>query len=184
MPHGDDNSWIQTFSGKKFYPLDPRAEDVDIIDIAHSLSLLCRFTGHCREFYCVAQHSVHVAEVVAQLKPGLVELELAALCHDAAEAYFADIASPVKKEITEIKAIEHRLEAAIATRYEYAFPYDEVVKKADLILLSTERRDLMATPPRPWSTYNEPLDRALCAWSSGQAEKMFLNKFYDIIKRR
>ena len=53
--------WIQTYSGKKFYPLDPRPEDIDIRDIAHALSLNCRFNGHCRCFYSVAEHSVGVS---------------------------------------------------------------------------------------------------------------------------
>ena len=57
----DSSAWIETYSGKRFYILDPRPQDVDIVDIAHALSLLTRFTGHTREFYSVAQHSVLVS---------------------------------------------------------------------------------------------------------------------------
>lgn len=62
--HGDDSTWIQTFTGRQFWPLDPRAEDVDIRDIAHALSMKCRYNGHCREFYSIADHSCRVAEVI------------------------------------------------------------------------------------------------------------------------
>jgi len=80
--------WIQTYTGKRFWPLDPRPEDVDILDIAHSLSLLCRFTGHTSSFYSVSQHSILVAQEVPK------RLRLWALFHDAAEAYIGDIARP------------------------------------------------------------------------------------------
>lgn len=53
--------WMQTFTGRQFWPMDPRPEDLDILDIAHALSLLCRFGGHCQRFYSVAEHSVHVS---------------------------------------------------------------------------------------------------------------------------
>lgn len=85
-------SWIQTFTGKKVFPLAMTTDMVDIKDIAHALSLKCRFTGHCRTFYSVAEHSMRVAELV---RP---ELKLAALLHDAAEAYLPDFARPIKGE--------------------------------------------------------------------------------------
>ena len=86
--------WIFTQSGIRFYPLDPRAEEVDLEDIASSLSKICRWNGHTREFYSVAQHAVTVAELVENLAP---DLALAALHHDSAEAYLSDITRPVKK---------------------------------------------------------------------------------------
>ncbi len=81
--------WIQVRSGRKFHPLDPRPEDVDINDIAHALSNLCRFTGHCTDFYSVAQHSVIASQIVPPASA------LAALLHDASEAYMGDI-SPAR----------------------------------------------------------------------------------------
>ena len=60
--------WIQTFTGKKFSPLEPRREDIDILDIAHSRSMQCRFNGHCRQFYSVAEHSVRVARILPKGK--------------------------------------------------------------------------------------------------------------------
>ena len=80
-----NGSWLQTYTGIQFWPLDPRPEEIDIQDIAHALSLLCRFNGHCQRFYSVAEHSVHVSTILAP------EFGLWGLLHDAAEAYLSDI---------------------------------------------------------------------------------------------
>lgn len=57
----EDSSWLQTFTGKKIFPLNPRTEDICIADIAHSLSMQCRYNGHTKLFYSVAQHSAVMA---------------------------------------------------------------------------------------------------------------------------
>ena len=99
--------WMQTFTGKKFWPLDPRSDDVDIKDIAHSLALTCRFNGQCNLFYSVAQHSVFVSRLVTPSQA------LAALLHDSTEAYLGDIIRPIKLYLPEFKDIENNLEKAI-----------------------------------------------------------------------
>lgn len=176
MPHGDDSTWIQTFSGRQFWPLDPHVDDLDIQDIAHALSMKCRYTGHCREFYSVGQHSVHVAEIVGQT--GRRQLTLTALMHDAAEAYIADVARPVKSEIKQLAEIEQRLETVIAERFGLIFPFPDEVKIADNIMLNTERRDLMANPPRPWKKYGvEPIERRVIPWTWQGARAEFLLLF-------
>lgn len=86
-------SKIQTFTGRVVNPLALRAEDVDVVDIAHSLAMRCRFGGHCRYFYSVAQHAVLLSHAVEKVSP---EHALRALHHDDAEAYCADIPRPVK----------------------------------------------------------------------------------------
>lgn len=88
-----DNSWIQTFSGRQFFPLEPRVEDVCIEDIAHGLSNLCRYAGHCECFYSVAQHCLLVSRVVPR------EHALRGLLHDASEAYLIDVPRPIKHSI-------------------------------------------------------------------------------------
>lgn len=139
-------NWMQTISGRAFYPLDPWPEDVDIGDIAHALSLVCRFGGHCSKFYSVAEHSVRVCEAIEGAS-GTEGEAFCGLMHDAAEAYVGDVIWPLKQslagESNGYKQIERRVERAIAKRFHLPFEMPPIVKRFDLVLLSTEKRDLM-----------------------------------------
>lgn len=142
-------SWLTTFSGEKFFPLQPDVKKIHIEDIAHALSNQCRFAGHTSEFYSVAQHSVIVSEILAsQGKSHLVQLK--GLLHDATEAYLMDIPRPLKvlPFMAEYRDVERRLELHISTRFfGFASPIcNEEIKKADLIALATEARDLVSDP--------------------------------------
>src|SRR5690348_18006267 len=100
---------IHTFTGRTFCPLDPKPEDIDIQDIAHALSCQCRFTGHSRKFYSVAEHCVRVSLLVSP------DLQLAALLHDASEAYLSDVARPIKRlpAMAEYRRTEEALQRQI-----------------------------------------------------------------------
>lgn len=142
--------WIQTHTGRRFHPLDPRPEDFDLRDIAQGLAHLCRFGGQCRAFYSVAQHSVLVSEICEAAR-GQREDAIAGLLHDAPEAYIADLPRPVKQEIPEYRAIEDRLWSAVQTRFGLCDPAtgdprfdDALLWQSDDRALMTERRDLMA----------------------------------------
>lgn len=137
-------NWMQTVGGRAFYPLDPRPEDVAIRDIAHALSFVCRFGGHCTEFYSVAEHSVRVADAV-RAAGGSAQETFHALMHDAAEAYVGDMVWPLKQAhaLVGYKGIERLIENAIAQRFGLELAMPAIVKRFDLVLLSTEKRDLM-----------------------------------------
>ena len=75
-------SIMNTYTGKKFDPLQMKPEDVDLLDIAHALSLLCRGGGHIDRFYTVGQHSINCARE-AQARGWERKLILACLLHDA-----------------------------------------------------------------------------------------------------
>jgi 5'-deoxynucleotidase YfbR-like HD superfamily hydrolase len=173
MVERTDASWIQTFSGRQFWPLNPRAEEVEIEDVAHALSNLCRYNGHTRRFYSVAQHSVLVSRIVPAADA------LWGLLHDAPEAYIADLSRPVKRHMPGYRDVERRLMVAVAERFGLSWPEPASVKTADLIALRTERRDLMATPPIPWlSDENvEPLDERVVAVGPEEAKAQFLARF-------
>ena len=170
-------SWIQTYSGKKFEPLAPALADIDIADIAHALSQLCRFNGHCRVFYSVAEHCVRASQIVAP------ELKLWALLHDAAEAYLADLPRPLKHQLAEYQAHEDRLLRSIAQRFELAWPIPAAVFEADDRMLATEARDLMAPPPAPWGLTALPLDDKIVPWTSLEAERAYLGAFEKLRER-
>ncbi len=175
--------WIQTMSGNRFDLIEPDPSSLDIEEIAHSLSMLCRFTGHVREFMSVAQHSVMVARIIESLDRGAhlgSQLAYDGLMHDATEAYVGDVSRPLKRLLPEYKAIESRIAKAIAERYLVTDPLPELVKVADNVSLLWERRDLMALPPDAWAEENV-LDlvpaEVLVPWDSRTAEHMFLGTF-------
>lgn len=183
--------WIQTFTGRQYWPLDPRADEVDIADIAHALSLLCRFTGHCERFYSVAEHSVHVSFVVDA--PGIArQLVLHALLHDAAEAYCNDIARPVKRSITGYDEIEGLNAAVIFERFGLPGlrPHDQkLLKQADNAMLVAEMEVLMKPPPVAWTPVDVPDDMLREAryrvswgkqWGPLAWEANFLHRFTEL----
>ncbi len=132
---------ISTFTGRLFRPLEPDVEDINLLDICHSLSNQCRFTGHTREFYSVAEHSCRVHDILPK------ELKLAGLLHDASEAYLSDIAKPIKvlEELDIYREIEDKIMEKMALKYNFDYPFAKEIKTADSILLVTEYRDLMMT---------------------------------------
>ena len=127
--------------------VEPQPVDVTIEDIAHALSMLCRFGGHVDEFYSVAQHSVLVSLVVARFQPDNHALHRAALLHDASEAYLIDLPRPIKRDPTMYgyRAAEERLAAVTEAWLRLplgAFEWP-AVKRVDAALLMTEARDLL-----------------------------------------
>lgn len=144
--------WLQTYTGKKFTPLDPRPEDICAEDIAHALGNMCRFNGHCKRFYSVAEHSIRVAELAPDC---LLRL---ALLHDAAEVYLTDMPRPLKSAFPEFSIIERRIRACILERFNVSLDGWEEVEYADMIMLATEARDLMSEPPCEWDPMPMPLE--------------------------
>lgn len=171
----DTEHSIVTFTGKRVWPLDPQVEDIDIRDIAHALANSCRFTGHVRQFYSVAQHCVLASEHVLDKKHAL-----AALLHDASEAYLSDIARPVKRQagFTFYREVEARLESVIAGRFGMDYPFHRQVKDIDTRLLITEQRDLMPkSSAHGWPKLVRPLGDKIEPWEPRTAEKQYLERF-------
>ena len=179
-------NWIQTFTGGKFCPTDPQVADVNIRDIAHALSNQCRFAGHTRKFYSIAQHCYLVSQVCDP------DYALDGLMHDAAEAYMCDMPRPIKYSpgLEGFKELEKKIEAVIQKRFDLG-PEPQSVKDADKRLLYTERRDLL--PHLSWegdkSTWGmglraEPLVDKIDPWPPNKAETMFLMRFILLDNRR
>jgi hypothetical protein len=174
--------WIQTFTGKKFYPLEPVLEEICIEDIAHSLSMQCRFGGHCKEFYSVAQHC-HA--MVTGWFPGSRNKELAkyALLHDASEAYLSDIPRPLKylPEFQFYRDAEKHLSEMIYIRFGLNPVEPAEIKRIDWELLCEEAMSprLMSPLHPEWVGRCEPV-MSFSKCSPERAEEIYLAKFHQL----
>ncbi|HKE78409.1 MAG TPA: YfbR-like 5'-deoxynucleotidase [Solirubrobacteraceae bacterium] len=178
--------YLQTVSGRWVNPFDPDPEQLDPDDIARALANQCRFGGHCRVFYSVAQHSVIVSELVEQ-RGGDADEAFAALMHDATEAYLGDMPHPLKHRSplgAAFKEAEDRLEQAIRDRFAIK-PRVPAIKLVDRALLATERRAFSAeTWHWPELDGVEPLDLELTAWSPDEAADAFARRYAELDARR
>jgi hypothetical protein len=171
---GRKGNWMQTFSGRAFWPMDPRPEEICIEDIAHALSQICRYLGHCIRFQSVAEHSVLLYRAVPQ------ELKRAALMHDSPEAYVVDLPRPIKPFIRQYKYVERDVAEAIKKKYKIDDLYPPALAKYDTRILVDEQQQNMAPPPMPWESADlEPLGVKLEFWSPQVAEIMFLSAFRE-----
>ncbi len=128
---------IRTFTGKYINVFDPQPHDICLEDIAHALSNLCRFGGHTRQFYSVAEHSIRTAKFVEP------PYRLAALLHDASEAYLLDIPTPVKIMFPEYHKAEYRMMEVIAEKFGFEYPLSDEVRMADKLMLQLEWLEFM-----------------------------------------
>lgn len=167
--------WIQTATGGRYYPLDPRPEETYLADIAHALSLICRFGGHTRRFYSVAQHSVLVSRHVPEW------LALAGLLHDAAEAYIGDMVRPLKREpeMAAYRAIEQPIQQCIERTFGLAEDVTEhpAIKAVDRRMCATEARDLMFEAYAEGWAAVEPFPDLIIPEPPELAEDRFLRRF-------
>jgi uncharacterized protein len=169
--------WGCTFTGRQYWPEDPRPEDIDIEDIAHALAHQCRFGGHCREFYSVAQHSVLVSEACPP------EHALWGLLHDASEAYLVDVPRPAKRAMPEYVRMEAAMMAAVCKRFGLSAEMPAAVKLADEATLAAEARDLM--PPASVARWCLPVAPVVTApirpLSPADAKGLFLHRFSVLV---
>lgn len=171
-------TWIQTFTGRKIYPLDIRSGDICIEDIAHSLAYQCRFNGHSLCYYSVAEHSV----IVSQFVP--IELALDGLLHDASEAYLCDLPRPLKQSFHDYVKAEQNAERVIARKFGTKFPIHPAVKEIDNQILLDERDQIMVPCEHEWSLTGNPLGVRLECWSPEEAEDRFLERYNWLTEAR
>ncbi len=178
--------FIETATGTRFHPLAPIMNDIWIEDIAHSLANICRFNGHVREFYSVAEHSIRVSWLLENWGED-EDVQFWGLMHDASEAYIGDWATPLKQsEIGDgYLQVEHNLMRTICRRFSLTETMPEPVKVADAVMLATEARDLMPNKPEHWrGLVVKPDDEHIAAWSPKEAKQHFLERFHDLDGRR
>ena len=181
----DPTGWIGTHTGTKFWPLEPKAIEIRIEDIAHSLARQCRFNGHCGPFYSVAEHSIEVSRFVQP------ECALWGLLHDAAETYLSDLVRPVKPRcyyavgvgaMERYRDCEDRLLRLVAQRFWLPWPMPEDVGLIDDRMLATERQQLFDDRQPHWAGLDgiEPLPVRLRCLRHDIAEAAFLARFREV----
>ena len=177
-------SFMVTKMGIHFYHLDPRPEDICIEDIAHSLANICRFGGHTRRFYSVAQHCVMVSRHV-EIIGGDIEAQMWGLLHDASEAYVGDMVRPLKDSQPSFKAAEKAIHACVKKAFGIR-PLkraEDIVHKADNIMMITEARDFMGSPEWVKNFSEKPLPAPILAYSHYQSRFAFLARFAELRKK-
>jgi len=168
-------SRIHTYTGKMFWPMDPKPEDVCIEDIAHSLAMQCRFGGHVLDFYSVAEHSVYCSLLVPP------EMALIALMHDAAEAYVVDVPRPIKQYLHGYTEMEALCWKAITDKFGLPLELPPEVVQTDNDALQTEIHHIMRKTGNPMRVYGTVQERMQClCLSPDKAEQMFLARFKDL----
>lgn len=165
---------IMLASGNYFNLDDPENSRIDLFDIAHALSHICRFTGHVTGFYSVAEHSVLCSHLVPR------KHAMAALMHDAAEAVLGDMASPLKAMMPEYRALESRVEATIMPRFGISLPMNPWIKHADQLMLAAEFTQAMNNPDW-WLEHMHPVQQPkLLFWSPDDARSAFLARHEEV----
>jgi len=174
----DPNAWNQTYTCKKFFPKNPTPESICIEDIAHALSMQCRFGGHTSCFYSTAQHSVLVSFLCGK------DLELHGLIHDAAEAYCGDMLAPTKglPELKPYKDLENNIQLAICMKFGVPFGHVADVKRADMLALSIEARSLMAPINNEWKLPFPNIGLEITPLAPKESEALFLNRFVELTR--
>ncbi len=172
-------NWIQTFLSKKYFPLDPRPEDVEIEDIAHSLSFLCRYNGHIKKFYSVAEHCWIISHVVPP------ELALKGLLHDASEAYMSDIPRPFKYsvELKKFREVEHLNSKVIYNKFGLSDDEPAIIKEFDGRIITNEKHSLFNTiHPEFTDTLPRIKGIRIRGWSPKTAKLRYLERFNELYK--
>lgn len=171
---------IQTSTGGIFYPLDVREEEITLKDVAHGLSHKARFTGHTSRLYTTAEHAVRVSECVEMLG-GTIMQQYVALHHDDSDAYLPDVPTPLKvlPEFEFFRKIEKDIEHACYRKFGCVIDDYTIVKKADMMLLLTEKRDLMPKVNSNWGRFEmKPIPKPykIIPWNPTKARKKYLER--------
>lgn len=179
--HGRHSAqWIQTYTGRQVWPLEVTVGCLDIVDIAHALSQICRFGGHSKSFYSVGEHCWLMA-TYAEAR-GNLDVALAALLHDAAEAYVIDLPAPIKEIMPIYRAIDHDIQRVVEESWmghiQDIATVKSLVKALDQRILVTEASVLMRVDLIPWHRrLGEPLEVTIPCLEPRTAERLYLETF-------
>lgn len=167
--------WIQTYSGRQIDLARPIVADIQLEDIAHALANSCRFNGHCKTFYSVAQHAVEVAKYLRHYGAH-PKIQLWGLHHDDAEAYLGDMVQPLKHDprMEFFRRVEEGWMLLVARAFDMEWPEPVSVAFASRTLRATEARDLLGIQGDGWDLKVEPVKEPLRAMGPAESKGQFL----------
>lgn len=185
-----EDGWIEVISGRQIhFAARPRilAREIFAEDIAYSLARLCRYNGHCKRFYSVAEHCL-IMEKAAE-KMGLsITQRLTILHHDDAEYLIGDLARPIKEKMPEFKALELKIDHAVAIRFGTFYPMPAWLKSMDARILKDERSEVMNPSNNNWGIDNLDKLGVKFMWFAGRfpwlIEKRWLAKHRQLTQKR
>lgn len=157
---------IRTNTGLFINVFEPTIDMISAEDIAHAQSHQCRWAGHIKRFYSVAQHSVMCMQLAEN------EDKIAALFHDGSEAYLLDIPTPIKSRMPEYKEIEHKLMLVIAQKFGFKYPLNKELKHIDRYMLQLE-----------WDNLADGHNISFKCWTPEEAKENFLSAYYKLINK-
>lgn len=166
---------IVTVNDNWFDFVNPTPDMIDINDIAHALSHICRYTGHTHKFYSVAQHSVMISRMLPR------EYALEGLLHDAAETYMGDVNTPLKSLLPKYRAFENKILKVVADKFKLQFPFPDCVNEADHKMYGYERhsKEMSYSKEIDLSNYEEGPKEV---WNFLTCKNAFLYQF-NMLKR-
>lgn len=177
-----EDGWIETFTGIRFYFMNPTPDMFSIVDIAHSLAMQVRYNGHVKAHYSVAEHCVLMSDWLRDRGHDR-QTCLTALMHDVAETYIGDMPRPVKEKVPEFKAIEKVIDAAAAKRFGLSYPFPPIVKELDARILKDERAQAMNPSDNEWGTDSlEEMGVRVKLWDWKTAESMFIGRYVALTR--
>ena len=176
--------WIQLYNSEYFDFIKTTYHNISIETIAHSLSMQCRYNGHCNSFYSVGEHSVLVSDRVYELSNGDALCSLYALLHDASEAIICDIPRPLKTlhshDMSWYREEEDNIQHNLIVQFIGNFGFSvakKFTKQADFELLATEKKQIMSEAPLDWGYLPEPLDIGIECLDPSTVKQVFLDKY-------
>lgn len=175
-------TFIETYTGRAFWPLKPTPDALSVIDIAHALSNQCRYSGHVQFFYSVAQHCCVLALYMQEQGHSPLDC-LRMLMHDAAEAYLVDIPRPVKQYMQQYRVWDHAIGDVIDEWMGFTkFPKPAVIDDLDNRIIVDERAALMSKSGNDWGHHHDPVGIEIVPWTPAVAERTFLRLYAEYSK--
>lgn len=168
------DAWIRTYTGGKVFFFEPEKSTFEIEDVAHALSLCCRFNGATNIFYSIAQHCCVICDELPE------HLKFTGLMHDASEFCLSDIPKPFKAAIDGYEEAERRFEEFLSKKFGFEYPYPTIIKDFDKKMLATEMRDYMNVNDAKLINVNYlyPKKKKIDAWTWERSKREFLNRYY------